>query len=334
MSESIHKKILFDFFDGKATAIQRKHIEEWLRDPANGAFFYEWLDEWETLHPQYIPDTDPVLKRFIASTEVAAPDPGAAEPALDNAAPSARSQRLSRWIWGLAASVLLLVSSGFLFQKKLFYKSYQTGYAQTESFLLADSTVVSLNANSTLWVPRWTFGRDREVILEGEGEFKVSHTADHQRFVVKTERDFNIEVLGTEFVVFARPRENRVVLNKGRVEVHFHQNLHTLRPGEVLTLPANADHPRLTKAAKPELLATWKNHRFYFDDVPLSEVRLTLEEHFGLRVTVADSTLNQRRISGYFKARNAQEIANILSALLATPAVLDGNQLTLSKPFN
>lgn len=331
MSQSIHKKILFDYFDGKATAIQRKHVEEWLRDSTNEAFFFQCLDEWESQHPQYIPDGTAALARFVAMPEAPVSDADFSGQNRETAHPITRSRR--SWVWAIAASVALLLSSGFLFQKNMFYKSYRTGYTQTESFYLSDSTLVSLNANSTLWVPRWGFADKREVLLEGEGEFKVSHTFDNKRFVVKTAREFNVEVLGTEFVVFARPRGNRVVLNKGKVEVHYQQKQLTLRPGDALTLPANANRPQLTKAAQPEWQAIWKNHQFYFDDVPLAEVRHTLEEHFGLRMTIADSSLNDRRLSGYFKATNAQEVADILSALLGTPVALNDNRLTISKPI-
>jgi len=330
MSESIHKKILFDFFDGKATAIQRKHVEEWLRDSANEAFFFQCLDEWESQHPQYIPDAAPALAKFTALTEVSNSKSDFSEPSYETAVLATRSRRPR--LWGIAASVVFLLSSGFLFKKNLFYQSYHTDYAQTQSFYLPDSTLVSLNANSTLWVPRWGFDKKREVMLEGEGEFNVTHTIDNQHFVVKTERDFNVEVLGTEFVVFARPRGNKVVLNKGKVEVHYQQKQLTLQPGDALSLPANATRPQLTKAAQPERQANWKNHQFYFDDAPLAEVRHTLEEHFGLRVSIADSSLNDRRLSGYFKATSAQEVAYILSALLATPVTLSGNQLTIRKP--
>jgi len=331
MSQSIHKKILFDFFDGKATAIQRKHVEEWLRDSANEAFFFQCLDEWESQHPQYIADATPALENFMALMEAPVSDSGFCEPRHETADTTTRLRR--SWVWGIAASVVLLLSSGFLFQKNLFYKSYRTGFAQTQSFHLPDSTLVSLNANSTLWVPRWGFADRREVMLEGEGEFNVTHTVDNKRFVVKTEREFNVEVLGTEFVVFARPRGNKVVLNKGKVEVHYQQKQLTLQPGDALSLPANATRPQLTKAAQPERQANWKNHQFYFDDAPLAEVRHTLEEHFGLRVTIADSSLNGRRLSGYFKATSTQEVADILSALLATPVTLSGNQLTIRKPI-
>ena len=326
MSQSIHRKILFDFFDGKATALQRKYLEAWLREPGNEALFFQCLDEWESQHPQYIPDATPALEKFLASLETPGDDlAGSLQKPEPPPHPSPKWRR-----WGLAASVLLLVVGGWFFQKPLRYKTYRTNYAQTETFYLEDSSRVSLNANSTLWVPRWTFDEEREVILEGEGEFKVAHAADHKRFVVRTDRDFNVEVLGTEFIVFARPRGTKVVLNEGKVEVHHQQKQHTLRPGDVLSLPADSNLPELTQVAKPELLATWKDHQFYFDDVPLSEIRLTLEEHFGLRVIIADNSLNARRLSGYFKADSSQEIADILSALLDVPVQLNDNQLIIA----
>lgn len=329
MSRSIHKKILFDFFDGKATAIQRRHLEEWLREPSNEPLFFRCLDEWEGQHPQYFPNTDAALGKFVTLLEAPLPDP--AEPPISA---ELNHPAVSRyWRWMAAASVLLMVAGGLFFQKQLAYKSYQTGYAQTSAFHLPDSTHVWLNANSTLWVPRWGFKDRREVLLEGEGEFKVSHTSDHKRFVVKTDHDFNVEVLGTEFVVFARPRGNKVVLNKGKVEVHYQQKQIVLSPGDALSLWADSNRPKLTKLAKPELAATWKTHQFYFDDAPISEVRLTLEEHFGLKVNIADSSLNDRRLSGYFKASCSREIVDILSALLETPIDLSGDTITIPKPI-
>lgn len=331
MSQSIHKKMLFDFFDGKATAIQRKHVEAWLHDSANEAFFFQCLHDWESQHPQYIPDAEPALTQFLALTDTVASH----DPVIESTGKPAilLGRKRNKWLLGVAATLLLLVASGFIFQQNLRYKSYRTGYAQTQTFYLPDSTRVSLNANSTLWVPRWGFEEERQVVLEGEGEFKVTHTLDDKRFVVKTDRDFNIEVLGTEFVVFARPRGNKVVLNEGKVEVHYHQEQRMLQPGDMLTLPANTTRLQLTKATRPEREATWKNHRFYFDDAPLTEVNHTLQEHFGLRVQVTDSSLDSRRVSGYFKATNAREVADILSALLGVPVVLDGDQLTISKPL-
>lgn len=318
MSEQIHKMVLFDFFEGKATTLQRKMIEEWLADADNEAFFYQCLDEWESQHPQYLPETDRALEQF--SSLLNKPDTA---PTAESAVTTAPVRFRQRWLrWSVAASVLLLVSTGlYIFQKNIRYQIYQTGNAQTESFQLADGTRITLNANSTLYVPRWGFdGTQRAVLLEGEAEFKVTHTVDHKRFVVKTNDDFNVEVLGTEFVVFARERGKKVVLNDGKVQIHYQMGKQlTLRPGDVLTLDANTANPQLTQSTQPEKHNAWKNHQFYFDNTPLSEVGKIIEEQFGLQVVIPDSTLANRRLAGYFKATTSQEILDVLSTLLDMP---------------
>ena len=68
MEKTISKKILFDYFDGKSTSIQKKMIEEWLKRKENQEQYYTYLDQWESENPQYVFDTeksmDLVIKKF------------------------------------------------------------------------------------------------------------------------------------------------------------------------------------------------------------------------------------------------------------------------------
>lgn len=217
MNPSLTKTIVFDFFDGKATAIQRKYIEAWLADEANQETYYQYLDEWESQRPQFAIDADKALDEFLPVLEDM--NPRTSQPKLVQDTPSSW---MHPWRgWRIAASILLVSLLGaFLFRSQLLYKSYQTAYGQTATYRLSDGTSVVLNANSTLRVPRFGFGNDtRNVFLEGEGEFTVTHTTNHQRFIVQTPGNFQVEVLGTEFVVYARERGKRVFLNKGKVKL-------------------------------------------------------------------------------------------------------------------
>ena len=45
MNTSIPKNVLFDFFEGKATSLQRRLIEEWLAHPENEILYFRWLNE-------------------------------------------------------------------------------------------------------------------------------------------------------------------------------------------------------------------------------------------------------------------------------------------------
>lgn len=309
MSEPLPKSVLFDFFDGKATTLQRQWMAEWLQTPENQTQFYLTLDEWETEHPQYRADVDAALGQFRAAVQTPVSEPGILLPAR-------RPLLRSPWLW--AASVaLLLLAGGLLSRDAIFYETHRTAYGETRSFRLPDGSTVALNANSTLRVPRWGFGStSREVRLDGEAEFSVRHLPNHQRFVVKTGTDFSVEVLGTEFVLYAREARRKVVLNHGSVKVNYQPGKQVLmRPGDWVALDATGTLQR-RKTADPARFAAWKQHQFNFDQTRLADIGDLIREHFGLRVSIPDSTLAERRVSGVFQAQNPDELLDALGELL------------------
>lgn len=314
MNPTHTKKILFDFFDGKATAIQRNYLETWLADEANQETYYQYLDEWESERPQFTLDTDTAFASIDQVLQNPAPVAGSLP-----AEPAGRTYRLSGWRnWAVAASLLLVsLFGGYLLRPYWLYKAYQTTYGETATYRLTDGTRVVLNANSTLRVPRFGFGdKSREVFLTGEAEFNVTHTANHQRFVVRTDSDFGVEVLGTEFVVYARERGKRVFLHKGKVKLSLPQGKQlTMQPGNVVTV-ANSGQYQLVRAAPAQRYVAWKDHWFYFDNTPLTEVAQQIREQFGVRVIVTDTELAQRRIAGNFKAEKADDLLHVLAQML------------------
>lgn len=316
MEKPIPKAVIFDFFEGKATSMQRKLIEEWMSEPQNQILFYQLLNEWESDHPQYFPNIDIAIENYLTILQT----PDSENTAVESERKADQPERVYSWrAWYMAASVTLLIGvSLFVFRRQVMYQTYQTGFAQTKSIRLEDGTMVTLNANSKLAIPRWSMdAAKREVLLEGEGEFKVTHTLDHKRFLVKTDDDFEVEVLGTEFVMYARAKGKKVVLNKGKVQVNYRAGKQlTMKPGDVVTLPQGSEKIRLTQTLKPQLYSSWKEHQFYFDETPLTEVADMLHEQFGLKVIFEDSTLADKRLAGYFKATSSDEVIEVLSVLL------------------
>lgn len=65
MSE-LSKNTLFNFFAGHATPLQQKLIGEWMRQDKNEELYYEWLEEWEREHPQFLPDTEMALQAYMS----------------------------------------------------------------------------------------------------------------------------------------------------------------------------------------------------------------------------------------------------------------------------
>lgn len=331
MPESPPKQLLFDFFAGKSTAPQKQWIADWLKESDNRTLYYQYLNEWESQHPQYRPDVQPALDRFRAALQQIETAP---EPSPFVAISNGGSWN-SRTVWFWAASVLLaLTIGGYLSRDSIRYETYRTVYGETRSFQLVDGTTVALNANSTLRVPRWGFGQQgREVKLDGEAEFKVSHLANHQRFVVRTSTDFAVEVLGTEFVFYARDQRRKVILNQGKVKVTYQAGKQlVMRPGDWVALSESGQLQR-KKTKQPTQFSSWKQHQFTFDQTSLAEICQLIHENFGLTVRVTDSTLAQRRISGVYKAEKPDELVDVLADLLHVRLV-KSNELIDIQPIN
>lgn len=317
MKEAIIQKILFDYFEGRATSMQQKLIADWLKeDLENEILFYQFLDEWESQNPQYLSDNGIAWKKFETVLNTPASPDSSATPETPNE--PANPPQL-RWGWYMAASIaIVMMASMFFFQKTIFYRTYHTGYAQPLRLKLSDGTAVVLNANSKLWVSRWSFNdRNRVVFLDGEGEFNVAHTTHNNRFVVKTNSDFEVEVFGTQFVVYARENAKKVVLNEGKVQVKYQAGKQQfMKPGDIVSLQKGSDTLERSTTKEPQKYSAWKYHQFYFDETTLATVSTTIKEHFGVQVTFRDSTMANRRFSGSFKAEKPIELFNALSLLL------------------
>lgn len=64
MNFIVTKELLFNCFDGRATALQKQLIDDWARQPENEEFFYKCLVEWELAHPQYPVDVLGAIDKY------------------------------------------------------------------------------------------------------------------------------------------------------------------------------------------------------------------------------------------------------------------------------
>ena len=331
MKESLSKDVIFDFFDGRTTAIQRKLVEDWLADEENEELYYQYLDEWESRHPQFAPQVEKALTAYLALLSNEDTDENVriryqqSKPDLIFRKP---------WLWGAAAACITLVTL-FAFRSEIMYKSLVSDNGQIASYNLTDGTQVILNANSVLQIPRFGFGSgQREVLLEGEAEFKVVHTAEDSRFVVKMQNGFCVEVLGTEFVAFSRARATKVFLNKGKVKLSLPKGKQLyMKPGNLFSTDTKGGYV-LSSPAAPAQFTAWKQEMFYFDNTLLSEVVAQMNDRFKVDVRIPDPVLARHRIGGIYKARQADDLLEILSELLHLEVVKHNEFIELRKSVN
>jgi ferric-dicitrate binding protein FerR (iron transport regulator) len=231
----------------------------------------------------------------------------------------------------------LLVFAALLFYWQGFPRTEQhtAGYGEVKSVTLPDGSVAVLNGNSTLrYASRWNGGGAREVQLEGEAFFKVTHTQNHQKFMVRTTSPMAVEVLGTEFVVRSRPSGTRVVLSYGKVKLHLDQGPAgrevTMRPGEMVELNGSAEGYS-QKMVNPEHFTSFRQRKLLLKDTPIREIVLLLQDTYGLEVQVPDPAVLDQRISGSIPADSVNSLLFVLSQAFGYTIEKEGNQVILKE---
>lgn len=317
MNQAITKEMLAEHFAGYSTALQRTMITDWLQHPANQLLYIAWLDEWERHHLQYIPDEDAALHRLTDRIKEWEQQTASTEPTQIDVRPLPTTPR-----WLVAAAVILCLLTGlYLGKRQVLYRTIETAFGETRRLTLSDGSLVTLNAHSTLRIPRFGFGRKtRTVWLTGEAAFSVSHTPTHQRFIVNTDRGIEVVVLGTEFNVYDRPAGTKVVLSKGAIQLNYTPATKPVRqlrlkPGDFVNVDTAG---QLTQhhTNEPDASTAWCDHRFVFKSTTVREIADLLQDTYNLRIVLKSQSLANRTVTGSFQATNADEFLQVVTGLL------------------
>jgi transmembrane sensor len=223
-----------------------------------------------------------------------------------------------RYWQGIAASFAgIIVLAGLLWfylQQPQIIK-YQTGFAEIQSIVLPDGSKVKLNANSTLSLKKnWQKATFREVWLNGEAFFSVVHTADDRKFVVHASDAVNVEVLGTEFNVYERGKETRVLLTSGQVKLNILESGTTqqvlMQPGEQVEVVMEDDNTyrHQQKLVNAEVVTAWTDRKLVFDNTPLAEVVTVLEVTYGIEISIEDTALLEKKLWGSVPLGDVDEV--------------------------
>lgn len=219
-----------------------------------------------------------------------------------------------------AAIALILISCSWFasreytgYQQKDLYTEINVPKGQRVNMTLADGTSVWLSPRSKIKIPNEFRGNTRTVELDGEGYFSVAKDPGRP-FIVKTQQ-FNVEVLGTEFNVFAYTEIQRfeTSLVEGSVLVYNKNNKDDkvyLKPNEKVS----AINDILIKSNSDFDNKDYLESGIYnFRSKPFVEILDCLSLWYNVRFKVTGTIALTRKISGKF--RQSEEIEKILSAL-------------------
>ena len=214
-----------------------------------------------------------------------------------NSHKSTKVIRLNWWqaaIRVAAVVVLALVGYLLIFTDKPIVIA--TDIAEKTTVYLPDSTMVSLNALSTLTYSAKNWSQNRQVTLAGEAYFKVAKGA---KFDVET-ADGTVSVLGTQFNVQARPDYFEVKCFEGLVAVDNPHVKMMLPAGHMFrVIDGHISEDSTLREASP----AWLANESSFISTPYKYVIKELERQYQIKVITQNIDLEQR-FTGRFTHKN------------------------------
>jgi ferric-dicitrate binding protein FerR (iron transport regulator) len=239
-----------------------------------------------------------------------------------------------RSFYQAAATVLILLSvSLWWYANSDDIIKIQTGFGEHLTVTLPDQSSVVLNSNSVLrYSGDWDKKAIREVWIEGEGFFSITHTNDHQKFIVHAADYLDVEVLGTKFNVKARQSAPEVMLAEGKIKLATSDAQQVfLKPGELATL-----HNKLlsTRTVEKRQYTSWVENKLFFERTTLSEVAVLLKETYGLNVEFSDTDLQRRELSGEISSATEDDVLRAIAETFDLEVDRRGRSVVISLKHN
>lgn len=246
-------------------------------------------------------------------------------------------------VYATALVVILLITFLFSNQQLLISKAESelsmqeiiTEKGQQTSVKLSDGSVVQLNAESKLIVPKNFMDNNRIVHLEGEAYFEIVPNPDRE-FLVYANHSVT-QVLGTKFNVRAYPDEDKVevVVAEGKVSISPDEDM--LAPEVQLT-----QNQRGTFSKNGEIMASnlsdleqyvdWTKGKLTFHDASVREVKNRLERWYDIEVILKDDfSKNNQLLTGSFENTPLSVVLSSIALSLDIQYKHDGRTVIFRK---
>jgi transmembrane sensor len=211
--------------------------------------------------------------------------------------------------------------------------SVSTAAGERRTLRLPDGSTVTLGVSSTLRARAGYGDGPREVELEGEAFFTVTHDEAHpfRVFVNGTV----VEDLGTEFAVrsYGSAAPIRVAVASGSVAVRRGTTADTavvLSPSDVATV-AETGEVAVRRGVNVAPFTAFASGRLIFADAPLADVAEELTRWYGVEVRVAGAALLDRHLTSTFEGESLDEVLRIIGMTLDVRYTRNGNMVEFSE---
>ncbi len=307
--------LLGKHFAGELSDTEQKVLDDWLSlSDTHQAYFDRLTLLYEKSRPirhAQKPDTTKALEKFRQHIS------GASQKTI----PKVRRYR-NYWITA-AAAIILFVSLGiFLYQRNETPGSITlASTSEVVQKILADSTVVCLDTNSSITYAAGYGLHNRDIYLNGKATFEVKHHSNTALKVVVGE--VCIEDIGTVFTVEGDTDSEHVTVKVESGTVSFYTASDkglTLLAGETGLYERNI---RQFKKMQQE----WK---LVFEAASLPEAVAQLSQYYNIPIVLNGESLHNLRISVAFKEEPIGRVLDIIAETLSLDVTYENGEYILS----
>lgn len=232
---------------------------------------------------------------------------------------------IPNWAYTVAASVIIAIGIFYYLNAK---SNFNTGFGEQLAVVMPDNSRVQLNANSTINYKKRDWNDNRIINLNGEAFFDVEKG---NSFKVITE-DGTVEVLGTEFNVISRAHYFEVRCQEGKVKVTSNAT-----DEDVVLLPGEAVRIFNNKGEKWNYNVNetnWLLGESTFQNTPMSQVILALENQFEIKFDNSKVDLTQRFTGGFTHKDLNLALKTVMIPMDISYSVDPNNTIILKKKDN
>jgi transmembrane sensor len=322
-----YEELLTRYFAGEATGDEMQVLARWIHDsPRNRDLFNEYRKTWDIIDRNRVDstiDVDAEWRKFESGTG----ERGQQETVRIQPFPYRR-------ILKIAAIFLVIAIPSFILYKYL-SRPVPKKLEAVQGILksrLPDGSAVTLNTGALLEFPS-IFRRDeRDVSLNGEAYFMVTH--DSKRPFIIHNGNIRIGVLGTSFYVNTNASSGNVevILTTGKVSLYYENNPEAgvmLAPGEKAEISKSGQQIRKYLNDDGNYLA-WMTGKLVFTNEPLGEIVETLNRVYHANVRLTNEHLAGCRVTVTFRDQSLESILNVLKSTLDVKILSAGSVVEIS----
>ncbi len=240
-----------------------------------------------------------------------------------------------KYIYGIAASIVLLIVAFFGYQEleptatpTMQSLQVSTEYGQRRTIKLPDGTLVKLNTGSSLEFPEKFEREVREVKLIGEAYFEVAENKS-KPFIIQSGGLFT-EVLGTSFNLCAYPESDSITVSviTGRVKISNKAGSHqVLSPADMGIF--SKESKSISKRNFDEDILAWSKGILIIENKSLPEVFNKLEKWYGVEFEFASGIKLEGTYSGRYQNKSLELILEGISTTSHIKYSINGKKILI-----